>query len=240
MSKSSIVIMCEIHINSYVSMLSNFEYKIIRSRRRSIALVIGDDGGLIVRAPRLMPKPAIDAFVASKADWIVSRQRQVAIERTKCPLIKVETGGKISYLGEELTIIKGAGARIKVNGAELYVPENCSEDTLRNWLKKQARTVIMERVGIYAEIMRVTPGAISLSSAKTRWGSCSSRNDLRFSWRLVMCPVPIIDYVVVHELSHITHKDHSAAFWARVGSVFPNYKAARKWLKEHRLLMSVI
>jgi hypothetical protein len=79
-----------------------------------------------------------------------------------------------------------------------------------------------------------------MSEAKRRWGSCGAGNTLNFAWRLVMCPQSVIDYVVVHELSHITYKDHSAKFWTRVATVMPNYREAQDWLRLNRRLMEII
>ena len=83
-------------------------------------------------------------------------------------------------------------------------------------------------------------GTVKLSEAKARWGSCSTKNNLNFSWRLVMCPLSVIDYVAVHELSHITYKNHSPAFWARVKTVLPTYEDDQEWLKANRKLMEII
>lgn len=93
---------------------------------------------------------------------------------------------------------------------------------------------------MYSNVMGVTPGIIKLSEAKARWGSCSTKNNLNFAWRLVMCPLSVIDYVVVHELSHITYKNHSPAFWARVKTVLPTYEDAQEWLRINKKLMEII
>ena len=108
------------------------------------------------------------------------------------------------------------------------------------WLKVQGETVINDRVDYYANLMGVKYTSVKMSEAKRRWGSCGAGNTLNFAWRLVMCPQSIIDYVVVHELSHITYKDHSAKFWTRVATVMPNYKEAQDWLRLNRRLMEVI
>ena len=104
----------------------------------------------------------------------------------------------------------------------------------------EALRIITERVNNYAGIMSVTPGTIKLSEAKARWGSCSAKNNLNFAWRLIMCPLSVIDYVVVHELSHITYKNHSPAFWARVKAVLPNYEDDQDWLKVNKKLMEIL
>ena len=113
-------------------------------------------------------------------------------------------------------------------------------ETISGWLKTEAGKIIEERVARYASIMGVNYAGVEMSEAKGRWGSCRSKDSLNFAWRLVLAPLGIIDYVVVHELSHITYKNHSHQFWARVKTVLPNYKKQQDWLKANRRLMEII
>lgn len=215
-------------------------YQVVRSNRKSVALVIDNEANLIVRAPSLMPDTVIDEFVHKKRRWINEKQQQVAAFGEKPPLVIVETGESIMYLGSNYAIIKDAVDTVEVSGNELIVPEDYDVSALTVWLKEQAMQIISERVVLYANIMGVTPGSVKLSEAKARWGSCSTKNNLNFAWRIIMCPLSVIDYVVVHELSHITYKNHSLAFWARVKTVMSNYHDAQEWLKINRKLMEII
>lgn len=147
---------------------------------------------------------------------------------------------ELMELGSNYAIIKDAVDLIEVSGNELLVPEDFDVDALTTWLKEQAMQIISERVALYANIMGITPGMVKLSAAKARWCSCSTKNNLNFTWRLIMCPLSVIDYVVVHELSHITYKNHSPAFWARVKTVLPSYEDDQEWLKVNRKLMEII
>ena len=120
------------------------------------------------------------------------------------------------------------------------IPIDATMENITAWLKSEAGKIIEERVARYANIMGVSYSGVKTSEAKGRWGSCSSKDSLNFAWRLVLAPLGIIDYVVVHELSHITYKNHSPQFWARVKTVLPNYKEQQDWLKANRLLMEII
>ena len=124
----------------------------------------------------------------------------------------------------------------------LYIPLTASPDTLINWYKKQALPVITDLVEEYARLMGLEGkySSVKLSIAKSKWGSCSYDNKLLFSWRLIMCPTEVIEYVVVHELAHIIEKNHSKAFWNEVKKVLPDYKEHRKWLKDNSGLMDLI
>lgn len=220
--------------------MQNIAYQVVRSNRKSVALVIDNEANLIVRAPAFMPDTAIAEFVRRKRRWINEKQQQVAVFGEKHPPVVVETGESILYLGSNYAIIKDDVDTVEVSGNELILPENFDLESLIAWLKEQAMQTITERVALYANIMGVTPGAVKLSEARARWGSCSSKNNLNFAWRLIMCPLSVIDYVVVHELGHITYKNHSPAFWARVKTVLPTYEDDQEWLKFNRNLMDMI
>lgn len=220
--------------------MQEIAYQVVRSNRKSVALVIDNEANLIVRAPAFMPDTMIDECVQKKRRWINEKQQQVAAFGEKHPPIVVETGESIMYLGSSYAIIKDMVDEVEVSGNELIVPNDYDIEALTAWFKEQAMQIITERVALYANVMGVAPETVKLSEAKARWGSCSTKNNLNFAWRLIMCPLSIIDYVVVHELSHITYKNHSAAFWARVKTVLPNYEDGQEWLKVNKKLMEII
>lgn len=220
--------------------MQEIAYQVVRSNRKSIALVIDNEANLIVRAPLQMQDAMIDEFVRKKKRWINEKQQQVAVFGEKHPPVVVETGESLMYLGSTYAIIKDDVDAVQVSGNELFVPNEYGIIEMTEWLKSEAMCILSERVRNYAGIMGVTPGEIKLSDAKARWGSCSTKNNLNFAWRLVMCPLSVIDYVVVHELSHITYKNHSPSFWARVKTVLPNYEDDQDWLKANRKLMEII
>lgn len=215
-------------------------YQVVRSSRKSVALVIDNEANLIVRAPILMPDTAIDEFVRKKRRWINEKQQQVAVFGEKHQTVVVRTGDSIMHLGSSYAIIKDNVETVEISGNELIIPEDYDVGALILWLKKEVSQIISERVSMYANIMGVAPATVKLSEAKARWGSCSTYNNLNFAWRLIMCPLFVIDYVVVHELSHFTYKNHSPAFWARVKTVLPNYEDAQEWLKANKKLMDII
>lgn len=111
------------------------------------------------------------------------------------------------------------------------LPKWSREDYERH--QRLAVQVLGQRTAYYAQKMGIIYGKITIRDQKTRWGSCSAKGTLSFNWRLMLAPPAILDYVVVHELCHLTHMDHSAAFWQAVESVYPDYRSARQWLKEH-------
>jgi len=220
--------------------MQEIAYQVVRSNRKSVALVIDNEANLIVRAPLQMRDAMIDEFVRKKKRWINEKQQQVAVFGEKHPPVVVETGESLMYLGSKYAIIKDAVESVRISGNELFIPSEYGLAEMTEWLRSEALRVITERVSNYAGIMGVTPGEIKLSDAKARWGSCSAKNTLSFAWRLIMCPLSAIDYVVVHELSHITYKNHSPAFWARVKTVLPTYGDDQDWLNVNKKLMEII
>lgn len=215
--------------------------KIVRSRRKTIALVIDSDGELIVRAPFYASENDILRFVQEKQDWIEQKTREMKQKTKERPRLLLQEGETIPYLGRECMIFRGMTRKICFDGNAFLLPESeDAEAKLVSWYKKRAAVILKERVESIAEKMQVSPAGVKITSAKTRWGSCSYTNHLNFTWRLIMCPPEVVDYVVVHELCHIIYKNHSKSFWKSVEGIDASYREHEKWLKENRRLMEVI
>ena len=209
--------------------------KLVRSKRKTLALIVEMDGTLTVRAPLRMKETDIQKFIEEKQSWIKRKQAKALKD---APVHRRYVDGEtFTYLGEEipLRIVRGGKPALVMDGvfklAKSAHPQ--AKSYFEAWYKKQARKVLTERIVQFARSQNFKPGKIRISSAKTRWGSCSPKKTLSFTWRLVMVPLEIIDYVVVHELCHLEEMNHSRAFWARVEAILPDYKRRRKWLKEN-------
>ena len=220
--------------------MSDIPYKIVRSKRKTLALTIDSEAQLIARAPMKLGEDVIKDFIRKKEKWIIDKQRQVMDYATKQSAFILEDGENVLYFGKSYAVLRRDTSEIAIEGNFLIVPETMTLDGFAAWMKEQGNDIIRERVDYYANLLGVKYSSIKMSEAKRRWGSCGTGNTLNFAWRLVMCPQSVIDYVVVHELSHITYKDHSAKFWTRVATVIPSYKEAQDWLRLNRKLMEVI
>lgn len=215
--------------------------EIIRTSRKSIALVVNSEGELIIRAPHVVSKAEIMAFVEKKQGWLKKKCSAVKVFDEKHLSITMADGDTVVFLGKDYMINISDVEEIQIDGSTIVIPvEGASKEILINWLKEEALSLLKERTERYSQIMGVKPKEIKITEAKTRWGSCSHNDNVNFAWRLIMCPVSVIDYVVVHELSHIKYKNHSRDFWIRVKTVFPNYKEQQEWLKINRKLMEII
>ncbi|MCC8123804.1 MAG: M48 family metallopeptidase [Oscillospiraceae bacterium] len=210
-------------------------YNILYSRRKTIAIYVTEDASVEVRAPLGVSKREIDRIVASKQDWI-AQQRSLRIAHTAArDAFALHYGDTVLLRGKEYPIEARDEGRIGFDGACFYLPPDLPPEEIKRVVTQIYRDVAKElftRVAVYyAGKMQVTPLAVKVTGAKTRWGSCSGKGSINFSWRLIMADDDVIDYVVVHELAHIKELNHSARFWAVVASVLPDYKRRKDTLK---------
>ncbi len=211
--------------------------QIIRTKRKSIALIIKPDGRLVVRAPMRISDADIKHLVKQKERWIREKQKQVKDKSTQSKPKVYMDGEEFLYLGKsyQLKIVADLNPAL-VLSRKFYLSRRAlpkAESVFTEWYREQARAVISERVKLYAARHGFKYRKIRITSARTRWGSCSSMGNLNFTWRLVMAPPEVIDYVVVHELAHLRVNNHSKEFWKQVERIMPDYKQRLKWLKEN-------
>ncbi|MFN0072457.1 MAG: M48 family metallopeptidase [Chloroflexota bacterium] len=212
-------------------------------RKRSIQISVQPDLTVRVIAPLRLARARIDEMVRARAPWILKRRNDLRLAHGAQAERQWVSGEHLPLLDEELElrIRPQAGKRMlqaRRDGdvLEVIVPLNLDGvDAIRRlvhkWYGIQAQSVFLERTAVYAEILGVKPRQVLVRNQESRWGSCAHDGTLRFCWRLVLAPKRVLDYVVVHELSHIQHPHHQRAFWDTVGSVLPNYPDLRAELK---------
>ncbi len=215
-------------------------YKLVRSKRRTLALVVERDGTLTVRAPLRMAESEVRRFVEAKSDWIKRKQAEAAKEAV-VPHRFVD-GEAFPFLGKAipLRLVPDPAPALVMDGECFRLSRSRQPDAralLVAWYRAQARKIIAERLKHLACSHNVKPTGLRISSARTRWGSCSRKGTLSFTWRLVMAPPEVVDYVIVHELAHLREMNHSRAFWELVGAMLPDYKQRRAWLKKNSALL---
>lgn len=218
-----------------VKMIGGISYELIRSKRKTLALYIRD-GRVEARAPLKMPQRDIEQFIASKEKWITGKLRNSMKQSAKREDFSLDYGSKIALRGEKYPISAKNDKRIGFDGECFYMPQNLVREEIKRIVihlyNAIAKDYISRRAAYYAKLTGFTPAAVKINNAKTRWGSCSGKNSINFSWRLIMAGDDIIDYVVVHEIMHIKAHDHSRKFWAAVEEVLPDYEARKYKLKE--------
>jgi predicted metal-dependent hydrolase len=214
-----------------------------------------------VKAPRLYPTDRdILKFVEEKIDWVI-KQRDRQQEREDMRLVRrFETDYSFPYLGEERLIEMQYAKKTSIvyknekfviktpffyplemdyEAEENKIVIQKLQSALKKWYKKQAYDYITKRVEYYQNIIGVSVTDVSIKSRKTQWGSCDSNGCLTFSWRLVMARPSAIDYVVIHELCHRKHMDHSRDFWYLVQRYMPDFKEEKQWLEENSMNLSI-
>jgi predicted metal-dependent hydrolase len=234
-------------------------YEFKRSQRRTIGLSVGPDG-LSVRAPRWTPVAEVEALLHDKATWVLDKLQR-ARERAG-ELAQARTtwanGAELDFLGQRVRLLldpthgfvqigavlepPASDASERVVTLRLGLSQNASEAQIRDaaqaWLMRQAKRVFAERLNHFAPQLGVRYTQLRLSNASTRWGSASADGTIRLNWRLIHLKMEMVDYVVVHELSHLRHMDHSPLFWDVVAGVLPDHKQRRQALRQSALLLA--
>lgn len=227
-----------VHVGNHI-----LEFTLLRSKRRTIGFLIDDDG-LRVTAPRWVPVAEIDTAIRDKQRWILEKlnERRERSARRLRPAMQWRDGATLPYLGGELTLHiladQSDGVHFDDNARTLTIslPAQAAEqqlkDRVQGWLQLEAKRLFGERLPLYADKLGVSYRAYALSSATTQWGSCTADGKIRLNWRLIHFSLPLIDYVIAHELAHLREMNHGPQFWATVQSVFPEFVAARKALRD--------
>lgn len=212
------------------------------SKRKTISLQIMPDASITVKIPTIFPTRKIEEFLKLHEAWI--RQKQEEIKK-KYHIVfpkKFRTGEQFLYLGKAypLTVADTVPKALLFEstpgkeGFYLNTFNHASAETyFLNWYKKQALQLFTQRVANYASQVKVSYTSISLSSAHSKWGSCSHDNKLMFNWRLIMAPIEAIDSVIFHELGHILEKNHTKKFWRKVTIWYPEYEKQKEWLDKN-------
>ncbi|WP_075865551.1 M48 family metallopeptidase [Carboxydothermus islandicus] len=220
-------------------------YQVIRKKKKHIGIIISPEGKVVVTATFSVPDNFVEKVVLEKARWISEKLKQVQRQREAVLPKEYVSGESFLYLGRNirLKIITGNFTRPEVRlyrgRLMVYLPESIDKSTwpevvrqeITAWHKQRARERLLERTNYYAQKLNLYPNNIRIKDQKSLWGSCSSKGNINYNWRLIMAPIGVIDYIVVHELCHLKYKNHSPKFWQRVGYFLHDYKEKKEWLK---------
>jgi hypothetical protein len=200
------------------------------ARAKRLSLRVGrTDGRVTLSLPRRASLREARAFAHQQAEWI--RHHVMAAPTAQRPLI----GGTLPVLGEVLPIVVGNTRVARLMPDAILVPDDADKvgPRVKTLLRTLAQSHLTEACARYASTLGRDHGRLSFRDTRSRWGSCTSRGDLMFSWRLVMAPWEVLDYVAAHEVAHLVHMDHSPQFWGQVEDLLPRYQPYRAWLKAH-------
>jgi predicted metal-dependent hydrolase len=218
--------------------------EIIRSKRKSIALLITSDGRLVIKAPLKTTQKYIDELVDKKSRWIEAKLMVVQNRNLLHQPKQYIEGEDFLLLGEKYQLAFCDGIKeICINSDCLLIPQkfqNNINQKLQAWYKQQAKKVFGERLTYFSKITGIKYKAMKITDAQKRWGSCGTNLIINFAWRSVMAPLDVVDYLVVHELCHIVHHNHSKAYWTKVASIMLDFRDREKWLKTNQSILSAV
>lgn len=238
-------------------MLKNYQltYHVINQKnRKSIQVRIRTNTHLEITAPNNFSNACIEKILHEKCNWII-KQILLLSSAVANPINKSLThGATVLYLGTAHTLVftnnHGSSPTIdlKDNQIILNIPflntvqtTSLVESLLKQWYLDRARTLLSAKTSLWSAKIDVQPKRITIKDQKTRWGSCSSKGNINYNWRLIMAPLEVIDYLVIHELCHLYVPNHSALFWQEVGKFTPNFKHHRTWLRTNgTILMRIL
>jgi predicted metal-dependent hydrolase len=220
--------------------------RIIRSKRKTIALQITEAGELWVRAPYHAKESDIYRVLLRHVTWVEKHLAAARQRKISCPQRLFAEGELFYYLGHTYPLCFSTQTPYPLlfDGATFVMHASRQVEAARlfeKWYMEQAAAFLPERVAYWAAQWGLQGQyvAVKVSRARKRWGSCSSKGSLNFSWRLMMAPIAVVDYVIVHELAHLRHHNHSAAFWQEVERQMPDYALHHRWLRQHGHLLSL-
>ncbi|TDP94678.1 hypothetical protein C7957_11013 [Halanaerobium saccharolyticum] len=222
-------------------------YEIIRTRRKTMGIIVDHERNLIVRSPKNTAETKIEEVLKKKTNWILSKLKEMDKIKPAPKEKEFMTGEKLPYLGRryrlEVNPVEISKVEVKLYQGKFIIdyPVELEEKkeqrrekirvALIEWYREHAKEKINERVDKYKVKLDVEPNNVVVKKQKKRWGSCSSKDNLNFNWKIIMAPMSIVDYLVVHELTHLIHDNHSRDFWATVAAVIPDIKEKKEWLK---------
>ena len=214
---------------------------IIRSYRRSLSLVITRDGELVVHAPRKLKLDDILKYIAEKENWIKEKQKE--IQTKLCINRSVINYEQFLFFGKKYKTKAINGIKkIELTEDFIMVPNCEKKDVLlkiKKWYIKTADKVLRDRLEYFADVMQIDYASLKITNSKSRWGSCDSLRNIKLNFRLLMLPHRAIDFVIIHELSHIIEFNHSKDFYKIIQSLMPNYKTQQKILKEYDYVLEL-
>jgi len=225
------------------------EFEVVYRNRRTMAIQIKPPDDIRVLVPKGASEKEILCAVKSKSSWIVKKLAELddlgyeKIDKKYCD------GEIFMFLGENYPLKINIDEKIKKDYVDFFdnqIVVNVREKSDKNikkvlekWYRAESMEKILDNVKKYANYIKVKPRNIKVKTQKKRWGSCTSNRDMYFNWKISMAPVEVIDYIVLHEMCHLVHMNHSAEFWDFLYQIMPDYKDKKDWLKRNGFKMEI-
>jgi len=219
------------------------DYTILRSKRKTLAIIINSSGEIIVKAPMKTPVDEIENIINKKKKWIEEKQALIENKKNLYKVHNFEEGEEFLILGKKIYLTYADSRKNTVlHDNRLCISKFITDKktSVLKWYKKTAFIILKERINKYEAITGLKVKSVKITSAKRRWGSCTQEGNINFSFRLIMCPIEVVDYVVLHEIIHLIYPNHSKDFYNCIKLFMPEYKNHKKWLCDNQRIMDII
>ncbi|MBE6050673.1 MAG: M48 family metallopeptidase [Clostridium sp.] len=218
--------------------MSDFEYKIEYKKRKTISIVIENKNSVLIKVPIGTSNETINKVIEKKRKWIISKLEMMS-ERKELKENEILYLGNVTkikvivqpFIKRDFVVVINHEIVVNVSSRDKY------KRILEKWLREEAKKVIEDKINKYCTIINKVPKEVKIKEQKTKWGSCTYDNRIFFNWKLIMAREEAIEYVVVHEMCHMIHKNHSKEYWSTVEAFMPSYKKEHNWLKENGYLL---
>ncbi len=225
------------------------QFQVIFRKRKSMTILVEAPDKVTAIVPIRTSQAVIMEKVQAKASWIIKKLEYFKnFQQSHIPKEFVD-GESFLYMGEDYQLqveqdISLGRPEVKLKQGRLYVctptrDKKTIESALEGWYRQRAKEEIQERINYYKQKISKDFNRVLIKDQKKRWGSCSSKGNLNFNWRIVMAPLTVMDYVIIHEMCHLVHLNHSKDFWNLVAEINPDYKNQKEWLKKNGVWMSL-
>lgn len=223
------------------------KYDVIRSNRKSLGIQVTSDQQIIARSPYSLTDEQVNQVVRKKAGWILDKLEYHQEVKPEPASKEYLSGEKLLYLGRRYRLqvrkSNSQGVQVKLLQGKFHIDvgsdingtmrQEVIQNQLEEWYKEHGRVKFQQRVHRYKKQLGVEPQGIRVKAQQRLWGSCSSKGNLNFNWKLIMAPISVVDYVVVHELVHLLYPNHTDDYWSTVKSIIPDYEEKKEWLRIH-------
>lgn len=236
-------------ILSYKYLNNIIEFEVVYRKRKTMCIKIEENGDIKVSVPLNSKSEEILSAIKPNSTWIIKKREEVTDRFKEKVTIGIKNGSKFIFLGSEYSLKVLINEHIEEPIIELYdnelivrtpfLDENSIKKSMEIWYRKQTLQLVIDSIHRYQKYFNVVPTSIKVKEQKRRWASCTYKRGLLFNWRISMAPSNVIDYIVVHEMCHMIHMNHSKEYWNEVERVMPNYETEKEWLKKEGFRMSI-
>ncbi|WP_425448545.1 M48 family metallopeptidase [Dethiothermospora halolimnae] len=228
---------------------NTIEFEVEYRDRKTLEIAIEPPDNIKVKAPKAATEADILMAVKSKAKWITKKLFEIKDVEYRRRKKEYVNGESFMYLGRDysLQIIMNKDIKepiTKLYQGKFYIETNTNNQaklrqSMERWYRKKTLEKVIEKIEYYKPYFNVKPNLVKVKEQKKRWASCSSKRNLNFNWRCSMAPSNVLDYIVVHEMCHMVHLNHSKNFWALVEEIMPDYRERKEWLRKYGIRMDL-